>query len=131
MTLKQYLIIMFLATLMCFGASGIVLFNIDPQKDNAIGFLFFYTTLFFGLVGTISLMNFGLYYMVTKSNYPLFRLVERSFRNGVIGATLVLSMLFLQALNILNLWTGLILFILVLSISFFKLSTRAHEKNTL
>lgn len=129
MTLKQYIIIMVLATLMCFAAWGIVLFNIDPERDSTIGQVFFYITLFFSLLGTISLMNFGLYRLVTKSDYPLFRLVQKSFRNGVIGATLLIVMLFLQALNILNLWTGLMLLILVLSISFFKLSTRAHEKN--
>lgn len=128
MTLKQYLIIMTMATIMCLGAWAMVLFNVDPSRDSQLGLIFFYITLFFSLLGLISLINFGLYRLVTKSDYPLFRLVQKSFRNGVIGSSLILTMLFLQVLNILNIWTGVMLLILFLSISFFKLSTRAHEK---
>ncbi len=128
MTLKQYLIIMGMATLMCLAAWGMVVLNVDPTRDSRLGLIFFYITLFFSLLGLISLINFGLYRMVTKSDYPLFRLVQKSFRNGVIGSLLILTMLFLQVLHILNIWTGIMLIILFLSISFFKLSTRAHEK---
>jgi len=110
------------------GAWAMVLFNVDPSRDSQLGLIFFYITLFFSLLGLISLINFGLYRLVTKSDYPLFRLVQKSFRNGVIGSSLILTMLFLQVLNILNIWTGVMLLILFLSISFFKLSTRAHEK---
>ncbi len=120
---------MVLATLLCLSAWGIVLFNIDPERDSNIGHIFFYITLFFSLVGTISLLNFGLYRMVTKSDYPLFRLVQKSFRNGMIGSTLVICMLWLQVLHILNIWTGAMFIILFLSIAFFKLSTRSHEKS--
>lgn len=128
MTLKQYLIIMGMATLMCLLAWGMVVINVDPTRDSRLGLIFFYITLFFSLLGLISLINFGLYRMVTKSDYPLFRLVQKSFRNGIIGSVLILTMLFLQVLHILNIWTGIMLIILFLSISFFKLSTRAHEK---
>lgn len=129
MTLRQYLLIMVLSTFMCLAAWGIVIFNIDPERDSSVGHIFFYVTLFFSLVGTISLINFGLYRLVTKSDYPLFRLVQKSFRNGVIGSILLIFMLWLQVMNILNLWTAAMLIILFLSISFFKLSTRSHEKS--
>lgn len=129
MTLKQYIVLMSIATLLCFSAWGVVVMNIDPVHDSQIGIIFFYITLFFSLVGAISLLNFGLYRMITKSDYPLFRLVQKSFRNGVLGSAIMISILILQAMNILNLWTGVILLVLFLSISFFKLSTRAHEKH--
>lgn len=129
MTLKQYILLMSIATFLCFAAWGVVVFNIDPVKDSSVGIVFFYITLFFALVGAISIINFGLYRLITKSDYPLFRLVQKSFRNGVLGSALLISMLVLQAMNILNIWTGIILLILFLSISFFKLSTRAHEKH--
>lgn len=128
MNLKQYLAIMCIATLMCVAAWGVVLFNVDPLTDSRLGHAFFYITFFFSLLGAISLINFGLYRLVTKSDYPLFRLVQKSFRNGVTGAILILLLLFLQVMNILNIWTGIMLIILFLSISFFRLSTRAHEK---
>lgn len=129
MTLKQYILLMSIATLLCFSAWGVVVMNIDPLHDSQIGIIFFYITLFFSCVGAISLLNFALYRMITKSDYPLFRLVQKSFRNGIFGSSLLIGMLILQAMNILNLWTGIILLILFLSISFFKLSTRAHEKH--
>lgn len=128
MTLKQYLLIMSMATLMCLFAWGIVIFNIDPERDSKIGHVFFYVTLFFSLLGTISLINFALYRLVTKSDFPLFRLVQKSFRNGVMMSIILMSLLFLRVFDILNIWTGLILIILFLSVSFFRLSTRAHEK---
>lgn len=128
MTLKQYLLIMSLATLMCLFAWGIVIFNIDPERDSKIGHVFFYVTLFFSLLGTISLINFALYRLVTKSDFPLFRLVQKSFRNGVTMSIIIMGLLFLRVFDILNIWTGLVLIILFLSVSFFRLSTRAHEK---
>ncbi len=128
MTLRQYLAIMSFATLLCTLAWGMVVWNVDPYRDSQLGLILFYITFFFSLMGIISLFSFGLYRLVTKSDYPLFRFVQKSFRNGVVGASFVLFLLILQVFNILNIWTGIMLLIVVLSISFFQLSSRAHDK---
>lgn len=128
MTLRQYIIIMSVATLLCWLSWGFVLLNVDPFKDNGMGFLFFYITLFFSLVGTVSLIGFGIVQWVSTQYRPMYRHVQLSFLVGVLLSLILILLLFLQGkamLNILNIgiFAGSLVFILL-----FKLSLRLSNR---
>lgn len=106
MTLRQYLAIMTTATILCWTAWLFVIITVDPFQASRLSFFFFYISLFLALLGTTSLLIFGFYSRLGQAALPMFRHVERSFRDGCIAASLLVSFLYLQSrgwLNIINL----------------------------
>lgn len=130
MTLRQYILIMFLATLLCWVAWGFVIFNVDPFRDSTLGFFFFYTSLFFALIGSISLLVFLFFQVLKKSDRPMYRYVQQSFRVGLIVSGIISLLLFLQGRNILTKWNSILLLFIFVTIVCFFLSTRyfAHKE---
>lgn len=118
MTLKQYLIIMIISTVFCLVALGFVLVNIDPFQDTGAGFGFFYVSLFFAFLGIVSLISFLIRYYFSKSDLPLFRFVQRSFRDALLISSILIMLLFLQGKRYLEWWnlivglTAIVLFLL-------------------
>lgn len=127
MNLRQYLTIMGFATILCYSALGMVLFNIDPFRDETLGLVFFFVTAFFSLLGTFSVISFFLYHWFSEEDIPMYRFVQRSFRNGVVASIIILSVLFLQFKSLLNIWTGGLFALIVLSFILFSLSTRGQR----
>ena len=113
MTLRQYLRVMILATILCWFALGMVIINIDPFATGESGFFFFYASLFLSLVGTLSLVIFLLYHWFNRSSLPLYRYVQKSFRDGMGGAAGLILLLFLQGHGLLRVW-NVVLFAVVL-----------------
>lgn len=105
MTLRQYLCIMALATALCWTAWILVLFRVDPFEVNILGFAFFYTSLFLALLGTSSLIAFMLYHFFSRHDMPMFRVVEKSFRDGLSLSVIGVAILVLQSQGWLTLWT--------------------------
>ena len=70
MSLRQYLFVMAFATILCWVSFGMVTANIDPYQGSAIGFGFFYISLFFALIGTITIASFVGYRMFSRSGLP-------------------------------------------------------------
>ncbi len=106
MTLKQYLTIMILGTLLCWIAWGMVLINIDPFSDSGIGFAFFYVSLFFGLIGTVSIFSLLLRKLFSRVDLPMYRYVQKSFRDSLFFGVLLILLLYLQGENYLRWWNG-------------------------
>lgn len=124
MNIRHYLATMALATVLCWLSWAFVLVNVDPFETNHLGFVFFYSSLFFALVGTCSIVLFFIYVKVWKTEVPLFLYVSKSFRESFLVAgffTLTLWLLGGQLLNWLTfslLITGFVLLIsLVLSLA--------------
>lgn len=122
MTLRQYLIIMILATILCWISWVFVLFNVDPFRDTGIGIIFFYLTLFFSLLGTVSLKAFLLSYQFSKADIPMYRHVHRTFVTGLVFSIAFIGFLFLQGKGILNLLNTIIFFCIILFFVLFRLS---------
>jgi len=120
MTLKQYLTIMILGSVLCWVSFFTVVFNVDPFTDAGIGFVFFYISLFFSLLGSLSLLVFFVRSLFLK-NVPMFRHVKKSFSDAVVISGILLVLLWLQAKSYLN-WINFsaLLILLVLIISFSK-----------
>lgn len=130
MTLKQYLTTMLVAAGICATAWIVVLTNVDPFTADALGFAFFYASLFLTLAGVLSVCIFFARRAIAKPGEPLFRHVDRSFKESLLLSSFVVLALFLQGKQWLNIWNGtLLLLFLVLLISF-SLSIKRPRKST-
>lgn len=118
MSLRQYLIIMLMSTVLCWVAWVMVIVNIDPFLDTGVGLAFFYASLFFSLLGTFSVFSFWARYLSQKSR-PIFHLVRASFRDSFIISAVALVSLFLISRGYLNWMTGGILFAIIVVFSIY------------
>jgi len=114
MTLKSYLTTMALTTLMCWFGWGFILFTINPETTNSLGFFLFYLSLFLSLTGTGAITGFLIRFIWLK--YELaFRSVKDAFRQSFLFAFLVVAALFLLSKNLFN-WLNLLFLIVGLVI---------------
>jgi len=121
MTLRSYIIIMLTATLLCWSAFAFVLFNVNPEITNWLGFLLFYMSLFLALVGTGALVGFVIRFVGLKRELA-FRSVRDAFRQSFLFSFLITAVLFLLSKNLFS-WLNLALLIIGLSVlEFFLLS---------
>lgn len=128
MTLRQYLFIMIFATLLCFVSLSMVLTNIDPFQGSTVGFLFFYVSVFFALLGTLTIVSFICYRLFSREGLPMFRYVKKSFHTGMFFAALSVGLLYLQMQSMLNLW-NFTLFVLVIALfASFSLSAKSPRE---
>jgi hypothetical protein len=127
MTLRQYIIIMIFGSILCWTAWGIVIVNIDPFQDTGVGFTFFYTSLFFALLGTISVFAFFIRKIFSREALPMFRYVKRSFSDSFFISVSLVVLLFLQGEAYLNWWnTGIFLLALAFILAF-TFTTKKEE----
>ncbi|MFA6423931.1 MAG: hypothetical protein WCV83_01295 [Candidatus Magasanikbacteria bacterium] len=112
MTLKQYLLLMATGTIMCWVAWVFILFNVSPEQAGWIGFIFFYTSLFLGTVGTFSVIGLLLKKQKSSTDDIIFRQVKRTFKQGILfGIFIILSLILLQ-FNLLFWWNAVLLALL-------------------
>lgn len=121
---------MAIATILCWTSWIFVIMNIDPFAGGFTGFAFFYVTLLFSLLGTNSLLIFGVY-RVFMGNNPMFRLVQKSFRESSMLSVFIVFILFLQGMKWLNVWNFSILVLLTLLITSFLFSVNRHRRQLL
>jgi hypothetical protein len=127
MNIRHYLVTIALSTLLCWVSWILVLVNIDPFATNALGFGFFYVSLFFALVGTWAIVLFFVYKGRWQNQAPLFSYVAKSFREAIIIALFLTVALYLWGEQWLSWWTGSLLataFVLVVSL-FMSLTPRS------
>lgn len=123
MTFRQYLFTMLFGTALCWVSFGLVLLNIDPFHSNVAGFIFFYLSLFFALLGTLTVIWSALGTIRQNDDVPLFRLVGiRFWYSSVISGSLVL-LLFLQSLRLLRPWNIAVFFFCLLLILVYRYTT--------
>lgn len=128
MSLRQYIIIMILATILCWVSFGFVIVNIDPYEAGYLSFLFFYASIFLSLVGTLSLIIFGFYSIFARKNEPLYKIVQNSFKDGVILSAILTGLLYLQDKDLLNVWNTLIFAGVLLSLLIFLFFNKKASK---
>lgn len=129
MNLKQYITIMLLGTILCWVAWFFVVLNIDPFQDQGTGFGFFYISLAFAFVGTVSIISFLLRNHFSKQNTPMFKHVHRSFKDALFIAIVLVIMLFLQGKGYLNWWNTIILILAILLGAIFILSSKKNNEH--
>ncbi len=114
MTLKKYLWVMSVLTVVCWGIFLFVAGIVDPTATNWLGFLLFYLALFASLSGTISLIGFLFRFVVIKKELA-FNSVKVAFRQSFLFSLFIILLLILKAANLFN-WLNLLLLIIIFSI---------------
>lgn len=115
---------MIVATILCWVSFGMVVVNIDPFQGSAIGFTFFYVSLFFALLGSITLLSFSGYRLFSREGLPMFRYVKKSFRNGLFFSLVFTALAYLQIHAMLNLWNFTLVLVVVALLISFSVSTK-------
>lgn len=119
MSLRQYISIMLFSTILCWTSFGFVVINIDPFEAGFLSFSFFYVSVFFALVGTLSIIFFGFYSMFSRKDEPLFKSVQGSFRDGILVSIVLTIMLYMQGMQMLNMWNAVALIAALVSLLIF------------
>ena len=115
---------MTIMTILCWAAWIFVLYNVNPEVTNWIGFTLFYVSLFLSLVGTAALIGFALRFIAFKKKL-VFRLVKDAFRQSFLFALLLIISLVLLSED---LFTWLNLFFLVAGLSVLEFFWLSYEK---
>lgn len=120
---------MILGSILCWAAWWIVVINIDPSQDTGLGFSFFYISLFLALLGTISIFAFIIRKLFSKEQLPMFRYVQKSFRDSIFFSGLIIVLLYLQGINYLRWWNALLLLGALVLYLAFVWSTKNNHNN--
>jgi len=123
MTLKSYLIGISISTALCWTAWVLTIFNIDPKGAGSLGFLSFFVSLFFAIVGTFTIAGFYLRLWSSKNEY-YFENINISFRQAILVAFSLVGLLVLQALRILNLFDGVLFVLSIILLEAYFLARR-------
>jgi len=114
MTLKSYLTIMTVATVICWSAFAFVLWTINPEITNWLGFVLFYLSLFLALAGTAAIVGFLIRFVGLKHELAFYS-VRIAWRQSFLFAFLIIAILLLSAHSLLT-WLNLFLLVMGLSI---------------
>jgi len=121
MSLRAYLIVMGLATVVAASTFFLVLFRVDPGTAGTFGFVLFYASLFMTVVGVLSMVGFTARVFMHRTEL-LSRLVYVAFRQSVLFALLITGSLLLRSAHLLTWWNSLIFIIVLSLVEFFFLS---------
>lgn len=126
MTLRSYLMVMTIATLIFWLALGLIIVNIDPTATDVWGIAFFYLLLLFAMSGTGAIIGFIVRFYALKQELAS-QSVLIAFRQALLAAVLVTSVLFLFSQKLFS-WLNVCLLILALSaLEFFLLSYQGEK----
>ncbi len=123
MTLSSYLLGIGISTILCWVAWLLTLFNLDPRTAGTVGFLSFFTSLFFALVGTLTIAGFYLRLLSTKNEY-YYENITISFRQAILASISISGLLILQALRLLHLFVGILFVLSIILLEAYFLARR-------
>ena len=123
MTLRAYLTLMIIATLICWGAFVFVLNTINPEITNSLGFFLFYSSLFLAVSGLAAIVGFLVRFWLLKQKLAFYS-VNSAFRQSFLFGLLVVSVLILLANNLFTILNVILLTVIITLIEFFLISHR-------
>jgi len=126
MTLRTYLAMMIIATLMTWLGFGIIILNIDPETTNWLGIALFYITLLIALTGTASIIGFIIRFLFLKHEL-IARSVFVAFRQGFLMALLLSSILFLFSRGFFSILNISLLILGITALEFLLLSLESDR----
>lgn len=126
--LRNYLLGIFTASVLCWTALGLIIFNTDPNSSGRGVILIFFISLFIGLTGFFALVGFFLRLWLSKNEVIYFHL-SPSIRQGILISLCVVILLALQTLRLVNIWTAGLLVLAILSLEFFFRTKPQKVKN--
>jgi len=123
MSLKQLIITIVIATLLCWASWLLVIFEVDPTTAGFYGLLIFYSSMFLSLLGLFFLISFGFRKLFNRLEME-YKLVGMSFRQSFFFALAVVGFFFLQSKDLLTWWNSILLVLALVILEFFFLSYR-------
>jgi len=123
MTLRKYLILMGMASLVCWLAFLLVIFYMNPITTGPLAVVFFYSSLFLSLVGSFAIIGFALRRKFLQGEL-IFRQVAVTFRQAFLFGLLVVASLWMQKFKMLTWYNSVLLILAVAVLEFFFLSTK-------
>ena len=126
MTIRQYLLLMTICTIICWAGWLLVLFFINPETTTSLGYLLFYVSLFFAVVGTLAVLNY-IFRLVFTRILSKPETVQVSFRQAIFFGLVIVVALFLQANNLMTWLNVLFLILLITIIEFLILSLKKED----
>ena len=129
MTLRQYLILMAIGTILCWVAWFFIISNVNPLETGYLGISFFYISLFLALTGTFSVIVFLIRHYFIKNNMVIFYHVRHTFRQGILISALITMALILLQEKLLTWWNGIILVILFVILESIIFTNRKYKNN--
>lgn len=127
MTLRQYLIIMSLASAICWAVWIAVVFFYDPQTAGLFGFLLFYISQFLAVLGTFSVTGFFIRSRIAPSDDVVFRYVKKTFRQGFLFSGLLTLALLLLQFRLLTWWNTFLLVALYIFLEVIIFTQRKYQ----
>jgi len=127
MTFRSYCFLMGFATLVCWSAVGAVLYAIDPFASGAFGITLFYASLFLALMGTLALAGI-IMRKVLFHEEPHFVRVAVAFRQSILFALLIMTVLWLAHLHVLRWWLVVLLIVFFTVVEYLLLSLHQRHR---
>ena len=121
MSLRLYLLIMSIMTALCAVMFGYIVFTVDPETTNSVGFFLFYLSLFLSIIGVATIIGFVIRFIVFRHELVI-NTVKVAFRQSFFFSGFIVASLILLSRNLLS-WLNLAILIIGLSaLEFFLLS---------
>lgn len=126
MTLKRYLVLFSLATLIAWIGWLFILFEVNPDNADLFWIIIFYLSLLVALFGTCSMIGFFVRVWLS-SEERLFKHLSVSSRQGALLALFLVGLLLLQANNFLVWWNVLVLCLAVVIVELFFMTVTSKK----
>ncbi len=123
MSLRTYLIGIFIGTILCWAAFVLTVLNIDPADSGVLGLTSFFGSLFFALAGTLGLIGFFARIWLS-GNEIIYENIGISFRQGFLFSLSIVGIFALQSIRMLTWWNGILLVLIVIMLEFYFLAKR-------
>lgn len=107
---RQYIITIGLTAALSWAAWSIVILKLDPYESTGMALGLFFVSLLFALIGTFTLLGFGLRRWVGKQEIYYHHLTV-SLRQGLLLSLCTVSSMGLLILGLLTWWNGLLMVI--------------------
>ncbi len=120
-TVRRYVILMGVATLLSWAVWSLLLLTVDPGVSGPVGHAAFFITLLCALTGSFSLVGLGLRRIFAR-RVVLFRQIGTSFRQGFFFSLLLVGSLLLETADFLRWWNLIVYLLLLACIEFFFLA---------
>ncbi len=126
MTLRSYLALMIIATLVAWLGFGIVLLTVNPEATSWLGLILMYLSLLVAVTGSGSIIGFIIRFLFLKHEL-IVRSVVVAFRQGFLSAILVCGVLFLFSRGLFSALSLGLLIVALTALEFFLLSLESEQ----
>ncbi|MEK7625678.1 MAG: hypothetical protein AAB467_05030 [Patescibacteria group bacterium] len=130
MSLRLYLFLMTLGTLLAWIAWAFVVVDLSPLDGNLISLISFYLSLLMAITGSFSVIGFALKKLILKNDDIVFRHVKRTFRQGILTGLAVILVLFLLSQGLLFWWNSIILALFFLFVEIIIFTNYKHNNDS-